>query len=201
MRPFIDEILQWTKSGGERRSALLSEMDSLTQQGIDCRHCTGVCCTSVANSMKVTPLETLDIFYALWTQNKQQEENVISFLDRISLMMKHCIVQYRLDVEIPSNGKREFLRRTYTCPFFAHKNLGCTINRDYRPYGCLGFNPLTAHNLDGEKCSINNNVHRERELLHHAHEELENREVSQRYHLYFNKLPLPVALLHLIDHL
>lgn len=55
-----------------------------------------------------------------------------------------CVRDYRLDVDIAQFGSRRNLRRTYTCPFFNSGGLGCTIAPEFKPYGCLAFNPTMA---------------------------------------------------------
>lgn len=61
--------------------------------------------------------------------------------EALLLRLQNCVVEFRLNIEIPQFGSRRNLRRTYTCPFFRGGSKGCSLPRDVKPYGCLGFNP------------------------------------------------------------
>lgn len=156
-----------------RRQILLNEMDSLNRSGINCFDCPGHCCTSLANSMMITATETSDIVTYLKKSGRFTEELKVRLADTIK--------KFRLDVPMPGNGRRSFLRRTYDCPFFEGKSLGCSLPKEVKPYGCLGFNPTEPGETEGKSCSSN-------QLLLAKREDEFPEDVS-------NKLPLPVALL------
>lgn len=158
----------------ERRKILLNEMDALNASGVNCFNCPGHCCTSVANSMMVTPWETADIMGHL------QAFNLVT--DELRSRLEDTVKRFRLDVPLPGNGRRGYLRRTYDCPFFAGKNLGCTLPREVKPYGCLGFNPKAPGETLGTSCSSN------QALLQYREETAPDQSGE--------KLPLPVALLN-----
>lgn len=171
----------------ERRLLLLAEMDQLAREGKHCAQCPGHCCTAVANSMQTTPLETVDVLDYLRQEGRWTPE--------LKEKLRENIKKFRLD-QIPGNGKRNYLRRTYDCPFFAGKNLGCTLSRDIKPYGCLGFNPTEPNEAEGKSCGSDQELLLKREELWSG-EQLKNEQLRQKYKLWWDKLPLPWALLEL----
>ena len=128
----------------ERRSLLLEEMQRVASKGIDCAHCEGTCCTFAANSMRVTPLETYDLWFFLEKSHRWNEAT--------RQLLLATIDRFRLDHPVPGNGRRSYGRRTYTCPFFNNQIEGCSIDLVHKPYGCLGFNPKIAGQTSGGKC-------------------------------------------------
>ena len=114
------------------RSVLIEKMSSNRTQEISCKGCPGTCCTYQSNSMKVTPLEALDLYFYLLKFDRLNTE----FRER----MVNNISEFRLDKDL-SHGKNFSLRRYYTCPLFLNKELGCSIDNDHKPFGCLGFEP------------------------------------------------------------
>src|SRR5665647_844485 len=100
-------------------------MKGLEAQGLDCRTCSGTCCTYEANSMMVTPLEAMELIIYL----KEQKLWDTELKDKFTA----TVTQYRLDHQV-GNGKRSYLRRTYTCPFFNHRELGCPLPLEVKPY-------------------------------------------------------------------
>jgi len=66
--------------------------------------------------------------------------------------LEKCIRDFRLDVPVPGNGLRDLKRRHYTCPFFKHAALGCSLPAEVKPYGCLAFNPQSKGITDGGNC-------------------------------------------------
>jgi len=168
-----------------RRKIILAEMDNLNSKGINCSACPGHCCTAVANSMQTTPLETQDVLNYLresgrWTMELKQK-------------LQATVDKFRLD-SIPGNGKRSYLRKTYDCPFFEGKSHGCTIPREVKPYGCLGFNPSAPHETEGKSCSSDQSLLLKRESAH-PEESSVNTDLSKKYQLWWEKRPLPLALL------
>lgn len=166
-----------------RRKTLLEAMNGLEENNISCRNCTGKCCTFHANSMRMTALETEDLYQylkinSLWTKELVEK-------------LKTCIKEYRLDIDIPTKAGTSF-RRTYTCPFFKHESLGCPLPPEVKPYGCLAFNAKGEAVEDGENCSSDLNLLKERES---KEEELENSKLKEAYGYYWDKLPIPMALL------
>ena len=124
--------------------------------------------------MMITPLETEDIMTYLKAAGR--------FTEELKVRLAETVKRFRLDVPPPGNGRRGFLRRTYDCPFFEGKNLGCSLPREVKPYGCLGFNPTTSNESEGVSCNSNQTLLAKREDLFPE--------------ATLDKLPLPVALLN-----
>lgn len=149
-------------------------------------NCRGRCCTFEANSVQITPLETLEIYRSLEESNRWNEE--------LKKRLEQTIKDYRLDYDIPTTRGLS-LRKTYTCPFFNHGPKGCSLDREIKPYGCLGFNPLKEGNLNGENCGQNNALLEKREQKHNLHETELNQQIANALGLEWKKLPIPMALL------
>ena len=66
--------------------------------------------------------------------------------------LRACVERYQLD-EIPGDGRRDLLRRSYTCPFLRTAPLGCGVDPDHKPYGCLAFNPRRPDQAEGGDCA------------------------------------------------
>lgn len=127
----------------DRRHALRQGMRDLQARGIHCGDCVGVCCTHLANSMRITRREAEDLKDFLVSEGRWNEELVFR--------LSETIRTYRLDRE-EGDGRR-VLRKTYTCPFFAGGKLGCTIAPTHKPYGCLAFNPRSPGLTKGGDCA------------------------------------------------
>lgn len=171
-------------SRAERRSSLSELMHRLDSKNINCRHCTGVCCTSVANSMQIDNIQTVDLYVYL---------KINDLFDPNEL--KDCIEEYRLT---PTNigSKGQYLRKRYTCPFFKREKLGCMISPDFKPYGCLGFNAQAENVQNGEACSVYQNELESRE--NNGVNEIDlNEKLSRELNLINDKQPIPVKLLEL----
>ncbi|HLE10729.1 MAG: hypothetical protein A2504_02620 [Bdellovibrionales bacterium RIFOXYD12_FULL_39_22] len=121
---------------GVRRELLIEKMGQLAQQGFDCQKCSGSCCSFENNSMQIDLLQAIDIIDDL----KQKNLLTKTLLDKIN----NSIVQYRLDYNI-STKANSLLRKRYTCPFYTHNICGCLLGLEYKPYGCLAFNPNSAN--------------------------------------------------------
>ena len=169
----------------ERRRNIIERMDQLESSGKDCKGCAGTCCTYEANSMMVTPIEAVELAEYLKSSNL--------FDDELKLRLEESVVKYRLSHPI-GNGRRTFLRRTYTCPFFNHKELGCPLPREVKPYGCLAFNSHHEEEKAGEHCYSEKAVLEKRESENQNEAEL-NEELKLKHSLYWDKTPLPLALL------
>ena len=168
-----------------RRKVIIDRMNELESSGKDCKGCSGTCCTYEANSMMVTPIEALELVDYLKAKNLFDNELKSRLLVTVS--------KYRLDQAV-GDGKRSFLRRTYTCPFFNHKELGCPLPREVKPFGCLAFN---AHDLEkkaGEFCFSEEKVLLAREAAS-LDEAALNQKIKTENSLYWDKTPLPLALL------
>jgi lipoate-protein ligase A len=126
------------------RHQLLELMENLNKSEINCAQCTGVCCTDKANSMKIDEAETESIYQYLISHNIWDKD--------LENSLRETIDKYRLDQEI-STGKNSVFRKTYTCPFFKFKSLGCALPAEVKPYGCLAFNPRTSGIKNGENCA------------------------------------------------
>ena len=177
----------------DRRGPLLEQMRNLEEVGIDCSNCTGRCCTFEANSVQTTPMETADIYFGLLEKGKINEDLV----NRLETVIR----SYRLDREVPGNAKRNYIRRTYTCPFFKHESLGCDLSLKIKPYGCLGFNALEKGIKDGENCSSDQELLLERENKSSQVESSVNLKLKEALNLEWDKRPMPVALLEFINKL
>lgn len=165
-----------------RRQILLDEMERAEASGISCKGCAGTCCTYEANSMMVTPLEAVELMTYLRDNNWMNET--------LRSKLEETVRTYRLD-HAPGNGKRSYLRKTYTCSFFGFQELGCPLPREVKPYGCLAFNTHHAELKAGEHC------YSDKELLEKLVFEKENEEVKSKFGIFWDKSPLPTALLDL----
>lgn len=168
-----------------RRKNIIDRMHELESSGSDCMGCSGTCCTYEANSMMVTPIEALELVDYLKSSGQ--------FDDELKVRLEENVAKYRLDQGL-GNGKRSFLRRTYTCPFFNHKELGCPLPREVKPFGCLAFNAHHPEIKAKEFCYSEKEVLEKREAEAQGEEAL-NEEIKTQYQLYWDKTPLPVALL------
>lgn len=156
---------------------------------MDCKGCAGTCCTFAANSMMVTPLEAWELMNYLKREHQDTEE-----------LQKKCeetVRFYRLDHQV-GNGKRSYLRRTYTCPFFHHQELGCPLPREVKPYGCLAFNAHHTTEKAGPHCYSETELLRQRDEAHSEETPL-NELIKKQLNLIWDKSPLPLALLDIWD--
>lgn len=174
------------------RDKIINLMSELEDQGIDCANCTSSeCCTFVKNSMMITPLETVELIQYL-----SKEGRLTTYLfDKL----RENIKGYRLDIPIPSDGKRNFARRTYTCPFLNTGAKACTISRKAKPYGCLGFNSTTKGAIDSTHCRSNQKVLEEVADEFRDYLKNQNELVSKSLDLNYDKLPIPVAILNVLE--
>lgn len=173
-----------------RRNLLIQEMAKLSGAKIDCFNCTGTCCTYQANSMQITPIEAFEILVSL-------EASVIN-AQEIRELLKKNIQDYRLDHELFVGKKNILLRKTYTCPFFIPGPKGCTIKKELKPYGCLGFNPRIAGD-NGSKCLSDIDLLKKREAEQLIDEEKINQHLKIELNLDWDKLEIPKATLKLLD--
>jgi hypothetical protein len=172
-----------------RRELLIERMNFLEASGMDCKGCAGTCCTFEANSMMVTPLEAWELMTFLKTQNQNSDE--------LKKKCEETVRFYRLDHQM-GNGKRSYLRRTYTCPFFHHQELGCPLPREVKPYGCLAFNSHHATEKAARHCYSETELLLKRDQAHD--EEVNwNEVIKKQLNLIWDKSPLPLALLDLWD--
>lgn len=167
-----------------RRQGLIDEMNRAEAEGISCKGCSGTCCTYEANSMMVTPLEALELMNYLNTSGMKD--------DTLRTKIEESVRVYRLD-HAPGNGKRSFLRKTYTCPFFGFQELGCPLPREIKPYGCLAFN--THHKTE----KANEHCYSDKELLEKLVFDEKNEELKKKYDIFWDKSPLPTALIDMWD--
>ncbi|TWW08540.1 hypothetical protein E3A20_23300 [Planctomyces bekefii] len=138
--------------------------------------------------MRVTPLEALEI----WLDLKAKGQTGPSLEQKLEAVIE----RFRLDQGELSDGRHEYLRRTYTCPFYKDTNLGCGISPTLKPLGCLAFNPLTPGIVDGGACAVHGV--RLAEATSGAGAEsrsLLNLEASQWLQATWEKLPIPLAVL------
>ncbi len=169
----------------------MREMDSLSKASIDCQCCRGFCCTKLYNSMQVTPLEALEVTFFLTTCS---EINLDELIDNIEKIIK----DYRLDYEV-SCGKGGIFRRYYTCPFYKEGAEGCLISFDYKPYGCLSFNPQEKKVSVEGKCYSNIALLKRYEKKFGEYENIVNDQIKKDLGIYWNKISLPVAVKFLLS--
>jgi len=169
----------------ERRKNLIDRNEELESLGMGCNGCSGTCCTYEANSMMVTPVEAVELVEHLKTSGQ--------FNNDLKIRLQETVAKYRLDQGL-GNGKRSYLRRTYTCPFFNHKELGCPIPREVKPFGCIAFNSHHVELKAGEHCYSEKEILEKRETLA-IDESVLNEELKKQHGLYWDKVPMPVALL------
>ena len=164
-------------------------MDSLKDHAINCHTCVGTCCTFQSNSMKITPIEAIDLIQFLKEKNRINN----SLLDTLKTTVKEFRLNYSL-----STGRNGLLRRTYTCPFFKGCEKGCSIDPEYKPYGCLAFNPNESGITNGMNCRSDPDLLEKREI-NNSEENAINQEIIKRYHLHWQKESIPQALLDLLN--
>jgi hypothetical protein len=165
----------------ERRQQLLDQMRGLKSSQIGCAKCSGVCCTFVANSMQITPVEAQDLYNFLVSENRFDATELMKNAERFGLTRPEV-----------GDGRRGFSRRRYTCPFKSDKNLGCTIPPKHKPYGCLGFNPQREGAVEGDGCDSDQELLDRRE----NDEEIEqNIELKSVLDIDWDKKEIPLALI------
>jgi hypothetical protein len=176
-----------------RRKMLCDEMDSLAEKKIHCFNCTGTCCTMSANSMQITPVEAFEIIVSL----DLTTQDAIDLKNKLNQNIK----AYRLDHEIFLGKKaRHFLRKTYTCPFFSPGPKGCTLKKEIKPYGCLGFNPRIESD-NGGQCQTDFNLLLKREEKESLDEIKANDYLKKEFKLTWDKYEIPKAIIALLDQL
>ena len=187
------QVVEYTKkyvsdsTAHRRRSQVIEKMKEITSAGANCFSCSGVCCTFVGNSMMVTPIEAIELVHFLNEQGRWNNE----LLEKLN----ETILIYRLDRPVPSDGRRSFSRRRYTCPFFTEgKDGGCSIRKRYKPFGCLGFNAIDSGVRDGENCKSYLSTLEDREREHGASEKQLNAQIRQELGLDWEKKNMPLAL-------
>ncbi len=137
--------------------------------------------------MMISPLEAAEVLLYL-----RQHDALNADLKN---KCQETITKFRLD-HPAGNGKRSFIRRTYTCPFFGHQELGCPLPKEVKPYGCLAFN---SHHTDlkaGEYCYSEQELLVKREDSYPWEKEI-NESIKQKFNLIWDKTPLPLGLLEL----
>ena len=175
------------------RSLLLEKMEANREQGLNCLGCLGYCCTMQANSMKITPRETIDLLIFLLSQSVNDRVDV--FLDELKEKLKENIEEFRLDRDL-SIGKTYQIRRYYTCPFYLGQELGCSIDFKSKPYGCLAFEPrVRDDNWKNRACrsdigALEASLNQEEEDLNHS--------IQEHFQLTWKKLPIPLALMDIL---
>lgn len=171
-----------------RRRLLIERMVELGAQKMDCQKCQGDCCTSRANSMQISPLEASELVFFLKNSGRIGEPGDAS-TNILKERLEQCVQEYRLDKEIPRSGSRPNLRRTYTCPFYQGGARGCQIDRDFKPLGCLAFNPHTENSI-----ALSAHCWSEQDRLSQAVQQSSLLEASEQ-----QKLPIPLAVLAVLN--
>lgn len=140
--------------------------------------------------MMITPWEAAEL--------KLYLESLDAFTPELKKRMEETVTKFRLDA-FTGNGKRSFIRRSYTCPFFNHKELGCPLPREVKPYGCLAFNAHHEKEKASEHCYSEKNLLEARENQYRDWEVLVNERLRTKFQLYWEKISLPQALLDIWD--
>lgn len=176
----------------ERRENLIEAMEENEASGKDCLSCEGTCCTFQANSMKVTPSETLDLVVDMFNKGRWNKE--------WKTKLENQVRSDRLGDDVPTDGRRDLIRRTYTCPFFkTDGSFGCSVERWKKPYGCLAFNPNEEKQTQGGNCSSHTDLLESHARdFHSYHEELDSI-LSKEYGISPSKTDLPSAILRFFD--
>jgi hypothetical protein len=174
-----------------RRNLLISTMHGLQKEGINCFSCTGLCCTSVANSMQITSEEAEDIVAALLASERLDSD--------LMQKLETTVSRYRLDRPPPGNGVRSFLRRTFTCTFYDEDSGWCQLPPTDKPYGCLAFNPKKQGNVAGESCGSSQTLLDEQALLNWRSKSGIGGDVAANAEQ--SQLPIPLAVLSVIKRL
>lgn len=169
-----------------RRENLLNRMQALESEGLSCIGCAGNCCTYEGNSMMTTPLEAAEILLYL--------KSTHGWNDELKVKLAETVARFRLDHPV-GNGRRSFVRKSYTCPFFNHQELGCPLPREVKPYGCLAFNSHHAEKKAQEFCYSERNLLEDRELQFGIFEAAVSLRLREKFNLFWEKTPLPLALL------
>jgi Fe-S-cluster containining protein len=164
-------------------------MEELELKGFHCGGCSGTCCTSAANSMMVTPLEAAEIVVHLKKSSRLTAQ--------LKQKCEETVRDFRLD-HLVGNGKKSFLRRTYTCPFFESKELGCSLSRSVKPYGCLAFNAHHQEIKASDHCYSEQALLEKREQSFSQEKEL-NQTLQKKFQLPWEKQSLPLAMLEIWD--
>ena len=166
-------------------------MENLESNQIDCFNCSGTCCTFAANSMQITPLEAFEIILSL-------NVSKINIAD-LKMKLKKNIQHFRLDQPVFSGKKSSpHMRRTYTCPFFEPGPKGCTIKKELKPYGCLGFNPRLP-NDNGSQCTSDQILLEERENNELQNELVANTYLINEFKIDWKKKEISPAVLELLN--
>lgn len=171
-----------------RRSPLNKAMDDLNSKSINCFSCTGKCCTFISNSMQTDPVQTLELYIYLHDEKMWNDELVLE--------LEEVIRNNRLNYEIQT-GLGSSFRRTYTCPFYSEGPKGCSIAPTSKPFGCLAFNAISECATGGESCASDIPLLQKREDEFEKLEAISNKYLSDLFSLYWEKTPMPVALLEM----
>lgn len=178
MKDLIIEIFNTRK---ERREIVHKSMFSLHDEQKNCLSCTGICCTSIANSMQIDNVQAIDMYLYLKRRDMFDVEELRRNIQEHNLKILHT-------------GKGS-LRKRYTCPYYAGGSLGCRISINSKPYGCLAFNPIGTNVKAGENCRSYTESLEKREEASESKESLLNIKVSESFGLINDKQAIPIKLL------
>ena len=169
----------------QRRRALVDEMNLLEDKKLSCAQCVGNCCTFTSNSMRVTPLEAVEILLFLQKEGRLNKD--------LTDLLKNNVLEFRLDKETLFG-----IKKNYTCPFYLGKCKGCSISRWSKPYGCLAFNATEENVLEGKSCQSNQSLLEKRNNEFKQYEETMNSYIKKVFNLPWEKESIPIALLEII---
>jgi len=181
----MEKIKALIKDSRKLRNKLVERMQELDAIKINCMNCSGVCCTKARNSMMVTPLEAMDLYFYLIENIKDQET--------LWKNVEQSITDFGLDREI--YVKNKLMRKNYTCPLFKLESFGCPVEPHLKPFGCLGYNALAPNVKEGENCASDTN------LLAVVDQEIKtelerlNKAITEYSKIDFDKTNIPMALL------
>lgn len=172
-----------------RRALIRDDMRERVSAGQHCAACSAPCCTFRHNTMRITPLEAVELRDWLIGQNRWNETT--------RERLQACTERFDLANEV-GDGRGQALRKSYTCPFFVPGPQGCTIDPDHKPYGCLAFNPRRSGVTEGGDCASDVTLLEQRDATWSEFETAQNAALQAAHNLP-EKLPIPVMLLALPD--
>lgn len=168
-----------------RRLSLVDEMNELESKKLSCLECVGNCCTFSSNSMRISPIEAIELLIFLEKENRLNEDLVRK--------LEKNVTEFRLDKETLFG-----IKKNYTCPFYLGNCKGCSISRWSKPYGCLAFNATQKGVKQGSTCKSNQQILEKREDQFKAHEVAFNAYITKKLNLAWTLESIPVALLDII---
>jgi len=172
------------------RAQILDFMEELNSKTINCLNCSGLCCTQSKNSMQLELYELVSLAQNLKSKNLWNSELKSRCLEAIS--------KYHLDR--PIYIKNKLMRKNYTCPLFLFESFGCPLSFETKPLGCLNFNPTQPLVSKGEGCQSDLNRLSLIDQSFGSEVDQWNQFWQSELNVQYEKSPLPVAIVFLMDH-